>query len=141
VAAPKRHQAPFLDTNVFLRHLLQDNPQQSPRCTAFFARVEEGAVAVRISEAVIFEVVFVMERRHKHAKSSIRNAFLPLIELPGVVMPGKRLFREAFDSYVDLNISFIDAYHAALMRGLGTTQVLSFDTDFDRVLGVERIEP
>lgn len=34
----------FLDTNILLRHLLQDDPQQSPRATAFLLRVENGEV-------------------------------------------------------------------------------------------------
>jgi predicted nucleic acid-binding protein len=49
--------------------------------------------------------------------------------------------RRAFDFYVDLNMQFGDAYHAALTERLQLTQVLSFDRDFDRVAGLERIEP
>ncbi len=45
----------FLDTNVFLRHLLQDDPDRSSKASAFLKRIEEGEVKVRTAETVIFE--------------------------------------------------------------------------------------
>jgi predicted nucleic acid-binding protein len=66
---------------------------------------------------------------------------LPLIELPGIHLPNKRRFRTVFDLYVKLNISFADAYHAVLMQRLQLHEVISFDTDFDRVPGITRHEP
>ncbi|MCC7090037.1 MAG: hypothetical protein IT295_12850, partial [Dehalococcoidia bacterium] len=35
----------LLDTNVFLRHLLQDHPEQSPASTALLERIESGVLA------------------------------------------------------------------------------------------------
>jgi predicted nucleic acid-binding protein len=71
----------------------------------------------------------------------IRAVLLPLIELPGIVLPSKRRLRETFDLYVTLNLPFADAYHVILMRQMKLTNVISFDRDFDRVPGITRIEP
>ena len=46
-----------------------------------------------------------------------------------------------FSYYVDLNISFADAYHAVLVEELKLTTILSFDRDLDRVVGISRVEP
>ena len=43
--------------------------------------------------------------------------------------------------YVDLNIPFADAYLAVLMERLNLTEIVSFDRDFDKVAGLERVEP
>lgn len=131
----------FLDTNVILRHLLGDVPRQSAQSGAFLARVEKGEVAVRISDTIVFEVVFTLERGYRISKDEIREKVLPLIELPGVELPGKRRFRKVFDLYVDLNISFADAYHAATMQRLRLKQIISFDKEFDRVDGITRVDP
>jgi predicted nucleic acid-binding protein len=72
---------PFLDTNILLRHLLQDHPEQSPKATAYLARIEGGEVRVRIAETVIFETVFTLQRQYGHPKAAIRDNVLPLIEL------------------------------------------------------------
>ncbi len=132
---------PFLDTNILLRHLLQDHPDHSPRATAYLRRVEEGTIKVRTAETVIFETVFTLQRLYKQPKAAIRDALLPLIELPGMVLPGKRRFRRAFALYVDQNLPFADAYHAALMQSLKLTEIVSFDGDFDKIAGITRVEP
>lgn len=132
---------PFLETNVFLRHLRQDHPDHSPRATAYLARIERGEIRARIAQTVIFETVFTLQRFYRQPKPAIRDAFLPLIELPGIVLPGKRRLRKAFGYYVDHNVSFADAYHAALVEHLKLDGIVSFDRDFDRIPGIQRLEP
>src|SRR5215218_3098828 len=132
---------PFLDTNIFLRHLRGDHADFSPRATAFLARIEQGTQKVKTSDIVIFETVFTLERVYKQPKEAIRDAFLPLIELPGIVLPGKRRFRRVFAYYIERNIAFADAYHAVVMESLRLTQIVSFDRDFDRIATVRRVEP
>ena len=132
---------PFLDTNVILRHLLQDHPDHSRRATAYIGRIERGEMRVRIADSVVFEAVFMLSGLYRRSKMEIRDALLPLIELPHIVLPGKGRFREVFDLYVNLNLSIVDAYHAVLMKHLGLREVLSFDRGLDRVTGIRRIEP
>lgn len=132
---------PFLDTNIFLRHLRGDHPEHSPRATAFLARIERGELKAHTADTVVFETVFTLERVYKQPRKAIRDAFLPLLELPGIVLPGKRRFRKVFDLYVDHNLPFADAYHVVLMERLKTSEIVSFDRDFDRIPGVRRIEP
>jgi uncharacterized protein len=132
---------PFLDTNVFLRHLRGDHADFSPRATALLRRIEKGEQKVRTSDTVIFETVFTLERVYKQPKEAIRDAFLPLIELTGIVLPGKRRFRRVFSYFIEKNISFADAYHGVLSESLGLTKIISFDRDFTRIASVSRVEP
>ena len=132
---------PFLDTNILLRHLLQDVPEQSVRASAYIRQIELGTQRVRLADTVIFEAVFTLQRTYCVPKADIAAALLPLIELPGMVLPGKRRVRTAFALYVDLNIAFGDAYHAALMQSLGLTEIITFDRELDHVPGITRLEP
>jgi len=131
---------PFLDANIFLRHLLGDHPEHSPRATAYLKRVEEGEIQVHTADTVIFEVVFTLQRQYHQPKVKIQEAILPLIELPGIILPSKRRFRKVFDLYVDLNLSFADAYHAVLMQQNKLNQIVTFDKGFDRVPNIERVK-
>jgi predicted nucleic acid-binding protein len=133
--------APFIDTNILVRHLRADLPDQSARATALIAQIEQGALEVHLAEFVIFETVFVLQRSYKVPKAQIRDALLPIIELPGMVLSGKRRFRAVFDLYVDLNIAFADAYLAVLMQQQGAEQIYSFDRELDRVVEITRVEP
>lgn len=132
---------PFLDTNILLRHLLQDDTEQSPRASAYLARIENGELRVRSADTVVFESVYVLQRVYQVPREEIRDKFLPLIELPGIELPGKRHLRRVFDLYVDTNISFADAYHAVLMKRLGISEIVTYDRGFDRIPGISRVEP
>jgi predicted nucleic acid-binding protein len=132
---------PFLDTNVLLRHLLADELEQSPRATACLARIEQGEFVVRTSDLVVFETVFTLQRQYRRSKAEIREAVLALLELPGILLPGKRHYRRVFELYVDDNLPFADAYHVVLVQRLGMGRILSFDKDFDGIPGLERVAP
>ncbi|MEX0617120.1 MAG: PIN domain-containing protein [Candidatus Woykebacteria bacterium] len=131
----------FLDTNIFLRHLLGDHSVQSPRATAYLLSVEQGEVKVRVSDTVIFETVFTLQRHYGYPKAAIRDNLLPLIDLHGVILPAKMRLRSVFDLYVEQNLPFADAYHAVLMESLKLSRIVSFDKEFDKIEGIERIEP
>lgn len=63
-----------------------------------------------------------------------------MIELPGIVLPGKLSYRKIFPLYVQGPLGFADCYHVVLMERLKIREIFSFDTDFDKVLGISRRE-
>jgi predicted nucleic acid-binding protein len=131
---------PFLDTNILLRHLLEDHPEHSPKATAFLSRIEHGQQQARTADTVIFETVFTLQRHYHIPKARIAQTVLPLIELPGIVLPGKRKYRKVFALYVEQNLPFADAYHAVLMESLKLTEIATFDEHFDHIAGIQRLE-
>jgi predicted nucleic acid-binding protein len=66
---------------------------------------------------------------------------VPLINLPGIKLANKRLYQRAFDLYTNLPIDYTDAYNAALMESRKQKDIYSYDSDFDRIEGIHRIEP
>jgi predicted nucleic acid-binding protein len=131
---------PFLDTNIFLRHLRQDDPVLSSKATAIFRRIEQEDLRVHTSETVVFETVFALQRFYKQPRDRISDAMLSLLELTNVVLPRKRIYRKVFALYRESSLGFADCYHVVLMEQLKTTEILSFDTDFDRIPGIVRRE-
>ena len=131
----------FLDSNVILRHLLADHPIQSPKATNFLSKIENGEISVHISDTVVFEIVFTLERYYKKPKVAIKQALLPLLELPNIFLPGIARYQEAFDLYVGLNLPFADAFHAVLASRLASREIISYDKHYDRVSKIKRREP
>jgi predicted nucleic acid-binding protein len=134
---------PFLDTNILLRHILNDDPIKSPACFALVQAIERGETMVWTSELAIAEVVFVLEskRTYNVPRDTIRDALLPLLGLPGIKLTHKRLYRRVFDLYTRLPIDFIDCYHVALIEQRGNRTLFSYDTDFEKISDVIRREP
>ena len=131
----------FIDTNVFLRYLTEDDPTKAERCLALLQRIERGEERALTSPLVIFEVVFTLQRSYKLPKAEVRELVTPIIELRALHIPGKHLFYRAFDLYVEQNISFADAYNAVYMDAHDADEVYSYDAEFDRVTRINRVEP
>ncbi len=134
---------PFLDTNILLRHILNDDPHKSAACLALIQAIERGDMTVWTSELAIAEVVFVLEskRTYNLPREAIRDVLLPLLGLPGIKLTHKRLYPRIFDLYTHLLVDFIDCYHVALMEQRNNRTLFSYDTDFDKISGLTRREP
>ncbi len=116
--------------------------RRSARATALITEVEQGERAVRLSDTVVFEAVFTLQKTYGVPRSDIRDALQPIIDLTGIVLPGKRMFNGVFDLYVrEAGLSFADCYHATLAKPLQLSKILSFDRKIGRVPGIPRIEP
>lgn len=133
--------APFLDTNILLRHLTADHPLHSPKCKALIAGLEAGTGDAWTTHLVVAEAVFVLDRIYKFTRQQIADALLPILGLPGLHMPQKRLFYRVFELYTSLSLGYVDCYHAALVERREGRRLLSYDTGFDRVSELVRIEP
>lgn len=133
----------FLDANVILRYLLRDDEIKAQHCLELLEKAERREIALHTTDLVIAELVWVLESPDTYnlPRERIRDLLLRVILLPGLKLPGKKLYREIFYLYVDQGVDFIDAYNAVHMEKQRLTQIYSYDSDFDRIAGVSRIEP
>lgn len=131
----------FLDTNILLRYLTADDERKAQRALNLLMRVEQGEERIITSSLVIFETVFTLQSFYKAPRQRIKELLVPVISLRGLHLPGKNVYYQAFDLYVTKNISFADAYNAAYMLDKEIERIYSWDTDFDKIEGVIRVEP
>ena len=133
--------ASFLDTNILLRYFTRDDEQKAQRALDLLIRVERGEEKIITSSLVIFETVFTLQRFYKVPRQRIKELILSIISLRGLHLPGKNVYYHAFDLYVTHNISFADAYNAAYMLSEKVSNIYTWDTDFDKIDGIVRLEP
>jgi len=135
----------FLDTNVILRYLTRDDEVKAQACYDLFQRLKSGAEAVLTCEAVITEVAYVLSSPrapYRLTHEEIRARLSPVLALKGLRLPGKRVYLRALDVWAAHQfLDFEDALSVAHMEEQGIEEVLSYDTDFDRVAGIQRVEP
>lgn len=133
--------AAFIDTNVLLRHLLQDDPDQSARATFLFLEAESGRFTLHASETVIFEAVYVLHKQYDIPKREIKEGLLDVLNFSGVAIPNSGPLQAALSFWTQHGgLSFADCFHLALAKELGMTAIYTFDKKMDRYPGVERIE-
>ena len=133
----------FLDANIILRYLLRDDEIKAQHCLQLLEKAEKKEISLRATDLVIAELVWVLESPVTYAlpRERIRELLLPVILLPGLKLPGKKLYWQIFDLYSDLGVDFIDAYNAVHMEKQRLTRIYSYDSDFDRIAGIIRVEP
>jgi predicted nucleic acid-binding protein len=132
----------LLDTNILLRHLTRDDPEKADRALTLLERVARSQERVVTTPMVVFETIFTLQRTYRVPRARIREQLVAVLALRGVVLPGKRRYRRALDLYVQYpNLSFADAFNVASMEASRLTEIYSWDTDFDGLPGITRIEP
>lgn len=135
----------FLDTNVILRYLTRDDEAKAAACYELFQRVQRGEEKLFTCEAIITEVVYVLSSHrapYRLNQEEIRARLQPILTLRGLKLPQKRVFLHALDLYVSYPfLDFEDALAAAHLENQGLTEIISYDSDFDRIPGLQRIEP
>jgi predicted nucleic acid-binding protein len=131
----------FVDANVLLRYLLNDDPNRSAAALELLERIDRGEESAETSLLAIFEVIFTLQRRRKLSKRKIGEHLTYIVEMSHLRIPERQLLNRSLDLYVEENISFADAYIAASMLSQGISEIYSWDADFDRIPEITRLEP
>jgi predicted nucleic-acid-binding protein len=110
-----------LDSNVVLRLILNDVPDQSARAAAFVS-----GSACYVTDVVIAECVFVLEKVYKLERDRISELMTILFKLNTVVF-SENIIKNSFDHYKAWrSLSFVDCYSLAEAM-LDDNDVVTFD--------------
>ncbi len=131
----------FLDANIILRYLTLDSALKARKCEILFQRVASGREALFTSTLVIAEVVWVLEKAYKLPKTEITGLIQRILNTPHIECDEKDVLMAAAGLYSLKNIDFIDVYNAIVMEARKIEAVYSYDTHFDRIPSLKRIEP
>lgn len=132
----------FVDANYFLRYLVQPVTAQDRinerRAAALFALVDEDAMEVTTSEAILAEVAFILTspRHYAAPRSMAASGLKALLRARGFRMAAKDMALLALDLWVAHPVlSFPDALGAAYSASRGY-ELATFDTALSRTPGV-----
>lgn len=127
----------FLDTNVLIRHLTGDPPDQARRATAFLERAEE----LLVPDLIVAEVVYVLESFYDVERQRVAELVRAIIGFPAIAVVDQPLLLRALEVYEVDRLDFAEAYLVASAEASGVGTIASFDREIDRVATVQRLEP
>lgn len=127
----------FVDSNVLVRHLTGDPPDQAKRATAFL----RGGESLILVDLVAAEVVYVLESVYEVERERVAELVRAIVGFPAVLVPDQPLLLRALEIYEQYRIHFAESYLAACAEASGVGAVASFDRDIDRIPTVRRLEP
>ena len=131
----------FVDTNIFLRFLTADDPETYQSCRELFERAVAGKVTLVTSGIVIAELIWTLQSFYEVPKADIVEKVAIIANMDHLEIPDKNIISNALILFGREPIDYIDAYNAALMEYSGLRTVFSYDKDFDRIGGLQRLEP
>lgn len=125
----------FLDTT-FLVALFVSNDQWHSQAVNVYGRIKNNELA--ISKLVIAEVVTIL--KNKLETKDISEIYRNLSKI-FIVFDDNLSYDEAMDIFIkyDSTISFFDAMYVAISKKEGINEIVSFDSDFDKIDGIVRI--
>ncbi len=113
-----------VDTNVVIRFMTADDPEQAQKARTLF-----GREPVFLSRTVLLEVEWVLRGVYRMPVAKIVPALRALAGLPGVTVENAQLVAEAMD-WADAGMDFADAL--TLASSAECEDFLTFDPRFRR---------
>jgi len=126
-----------LDTNVLVRYLMQDDPVQSPRATAFIEQRLGAAEPGFISVVAMAETAWVLERSDGLSAAEIATAIERTLQIDRFLVEREQ---EVFTAMITLREgggSFADALIAEFGQRAGCERTVTFDRKGLRLPGFE----
>ena len=127
----------FIDTNLFLRYLTNDVPDQAALVDQLLLQAEQGEFELHTSVLTIAEMVWTLESYYGLAKDDVRDQIVTILNTPGIIVENAEIIAHALSLYVNENIDFVDAYSGTWMQKQGIASAITFDTrHFQRIPGI-----
>lgn len=115
-----------VDTNVVVRFIVADHPQQFEQSKALFKR---GGVLITLS--VLLESEWVLRSNFNFSRDSIADAFSMLVGLESVSFDPPELIERVIAAHRD-GVDFADALHVLSAELAGAEKLATFDKDLGR---------
>ena len=132
----------FVDTNLFIRYLTNDDPVKAERVELLLKEATAGKVRLVTAEMVIAEVVWVLESSYGLKSAEVAPLIRAILATSGLDVLNAPLVTRGLEYYETKNIDFIDGYIAAVMEKQGITELYSFDRKhISRIQAISRKEP
>jgi predicted nucleic-acid-binding protein len=116
-----------LDTNVLVRFVTQDDPEQARRVNALFGAAHASGERFLVNAIVLCELVWVLKSAYGHSRDDIAGVLDAFLETPEVIIEDADLARRALTEWRTLGADFADFFLGHRNIRLGCDVTLTFD--------------
>ena len=124
-----------LDTNVLVRFLVQDDPEQARLAGEIINQLTDDAPGF-VSREVLVELVWVLERAYRFGRAEIAIALDGLLAATELLIERADEVGPALELYRNDGFGFADLMIAVAARSVGASELVTFDRKAARLPGV-----
>jgi predicted nucleic-acid-binding protein len=115
-----------IDTNVLVRYLVQDDPDQAKKASRFISNECSTADPGLINRIVLCELVWVLETAYKYSRGDVALALEKILRTKQFEIEDHQDAWSSFREY-QAGADFADAFIATVNRRLGCEHTVTFD--------------
>ena len=116
-----------VDTNVLIRYLVQDDPVQGMKASAFIESAVEAGEPVFIGNIVLCEMIWVLDSAYDYAKTDLIDCLDKILQTAGFNFESKDLVRAALEEFRNARVDFSDCLIGRIHQSSGCATTISFD--------------
>lgn len=117
----------ILDTNAFLRYILNDIAKQADEVEAVFTLVKRLQAQVTIPLEVFLEAAYVLTRVYGYTRVMIQKSCREFFSIPGLDIPDRFMLEKAYTLWVEhRGVSLSDTVLLQMAKTSGK-ELLTFD--------------
>ena|SRR3990167_6562271 len=117
----------FVDTNYFLRFLLNDNSDQRAESVKLFDLGAQNKLKLLTSTLVIFEIYWVLSSFYQKNKSKLCPLLQDILKLEFITLGERAILSDSITIFKNSNLSFEDCYNLCYARENKVTDFKTFD--------------
>ena len=126
----------FVDSNVFLRFFMQDDPHQTQAAERIFLKAVNKKIGLVTGPPVFFEVAWTLGAAAKWPNAKILEALEAMASIPGLKLIDEDLVIEAILLAKESDQGFADAYITATAKKR-SSKVATFNQKHFKKLGAD----
>ena len=127
----------FVDTNLFLRYLTNDLPDQATLLEKLIERANRGEIQLVVNSIVFAEIVWTLQSFYKYPKDKIDEIVSSIVASEVFEIEERDILLQALEDFHFFNIDFIDAYIASWMGKRKVYKIATLNKkDFKRIPGL-----
>lgn len=130
----------FVDTNIFLRFLVDERSKDHKDCSFLFQAIESGKIKGVICSVVIMEILFTLKSFYRLPKKRCLEFLENILAINNLSMEDSYNYRKALELYKNTKAKFADCLIASLDFFEKQGVIVSYDKDFDK-LDIKRLHP
>jgi len=116
----------IIDTNGFLRLLLNDIPSQADQVEEYIKKAKKEHIKIIVPVIILFEISFVLSKYYNIEKKEIIEKLKSLISTPYFLIESKAIFSKALTIYESANIDLVDSFLLSKVE-IEKAEIFTFD--------------
>lgn len=121
-----------IDTNGFLRFLLDDVPGQSNKIEELLNKAKKGEIQIFLPQIIVFEIVFILEKYYQINKDGVLDKIESLVSIKYIEVESREIFLESISLYRDNPVSFVDCFIFASAQK-NSAELFTFDKKLNKL--------